>query len=45
MADYVPAKALVEQFGGMKVVYNGVLSTGPMNIVVPEGDANLTGGD
>jgi len=41
MADYVPAKALVEQFGGMKVVYNGVLSTGPMNIVIPEGDANL----
>ncbi len=41
MADYVPAKALVEQFGGMKIVYQGVLSTGPMNIVIPEGDANL----
>ena len=41
MADYVPAKALMEQFGGMKIVYQGVLSTGPMNIVIPEGDAKL----
>ena len=37
MADYVAAKALVEKFGGMKIVYQGVLSTGPLNIVVPEG--------
>ena len=41
MADYVPAQAVVDQFGGMKIVYKGVLSTGPLNIVVPEGDTSL----
>jgi polar amino acid transport system substrate-binding protein len=42
MADAVPAKALAEQ-GGMKLVFSGVLSSGPMNIVVPDGDAALAG--
>ncbi len=41
MADYVPAQAVVNQFGGMTIVYTGVLSTGPLNIVVPEGDTSL----
>lgn len=41
MSDYVPAKALVDKFGGMKIVYQGVLSTGPMNIVIPDGDKHL----
>lgn len=41
MADYVPAKTLANQFGGMKIVYQGVLSSGPMNIVIPDGDKNL----
>jgi len=41
MADYVPAQAIVSQFGGMKIVYHGVLSTGPVNIVLREGDADL----
>lgn len=41
MADLVPAKALMDKFGGMKVVYQGELSTGPLNIVVPEGDSGL----
>lgn len=41
MADYVPAQAVVNQFGGMTIVYKGVLSTGPLNIVVPEGDTSL----
>jgi polar amino acid transport system substrate-binding protein len=41
MSDYVPAQALVEQLGGLKIVYNGVLSSGPMNIVIPDGDAEL----
>ena len=41
MADYVPAQAVVSQFGGMTIVYHGVLSTGPLNIVVPEGDTAL----
>jgi polar amino acid transport system substrate-binding protein len=41
MSDYVPAQAYVNQYGGMTIVYKGVLSTGPVNIVIPEGDANL----
>lgn len=41
MSDYVPAQALAQQLGGMEIVYNGVLSSGPMNIVIPEGDTEL----
>jgi polar amino acid transport system substrate-binding protein len=41
MSDYVPAQALVKQLGGLSVVYQGVLSTGPLNIVLPEGDKEL----
>ena len=41
MADYIPAQALVDQLGGLKIVYHGVLSTGPMNIVLPEADKEL----
>jgi len=41
MADYIPAQAIESQFGGMKIVYHGVLSTGPVNIVVREGDAEV----
>lgn len=41
MSDYVPAKALAEQLGGLKIVYQGVLSSGPMNIVIPNGDVEL----
>jgi len=41
MSDYVPAQALVAQLGGLTIVYHGVLSTGPINIVLPEGDAEL----
>ncbi|MGB8981768.1 MAG: transporter substrate-binding domain-containing protein [Anaerolineales bacterium] len=41
MSDYVPAQALAEQLGGLKIVYHGVLSSGPMNIVIPNGDAEL----
>ena len=41
MSDYVPAQALAQQLGGMQIVYNGVLSSGPMNIVIPEGDTEL----
>ncbi len=43
MSDYVPAQALVAQLGGLKIVYHGVLSTGPINIVLPEGDKELQG--
>jgi polar amino acid transport system substrate-binding protein len=41
MSDYVPAQALVKQLGGLNIVYHGVLSTGPMNMVLPEGDKEL----
>jgi polar amino acid transport system substrate-binding protein len=41
MSDYVPAQALATQLGGLKIVYHGVLSSGPMNIVIPEGDKEL----
>jgi len=41
MSDYVPAQALVKQMGGLKIVYHGVLSSGPVNMVVPDGDQEL----
>ena len=41
MSDYIPAQALVGQLGGLEIVYHGVLSSGPMNIVIPNGDAEL----
>ena len=41
MSDYVPAQALVEQLGGLNIVYHGVLSTGPVNIVIPNEDKEL----
>jgi polar amino acid transport system substrate-binding protein len=41
MSDYIPAQALVKQLGGLNIVYHGVLSTGPVNIVLPEGDTEL----
>lgn len=41
MSDYVPAQALAKQLGGLKIVYHGVLSSGPMNIVVPDKDVEL----
>lgn len=41
MSDYVPAQALAQQQGGMKIIYHGVLSSGPVNMVIPDGDAEL----
>ena len=41
MADYVPAQAIVKQFTGFQILYHGVLATGPLNIVLQEGDAEL----
>jgi polar amino acid transport system substrate-binding protein len=41
MSDYIPAQALVKQMGGLNIVYHGVLSTGPVNIVIPDGDKEL----
>ena len=41
MSDYVPAQALVKQIGGLEIVYHGVLSSGPINIVLPNEDVEL----
>jgi polar amino acid transport system substrate-binding protein len=41
MSDYIPAQALAKQLGGLNIVYHGVLSSGPMNIVIPDGDKEL----
>ena len=43
MADYVPAKAILKQYTGFQVLYNGELSTGPLNIVLKNGDSELQG--
>ncbi len=42
MADAIPAKALAQQLGGVEIKLTAVVSSGPMNIVVPQGDAALT---
>ncbi len=41
MSDFVPAQALVEANPGFEIVYKGELSTGPINIVLPDGDTVL----
>jgi len=42
ITDYIPAQALADEIGGLKVIYHAEVSTGPVNIIVPEGDAELT---
>lgn len=41
MADAIPARALAQQLGGIEIILTAVVSSGPMNIVVPQGDATL----
>jgi len=41
MSDYIPAQTLFKQLGELKIIYHGVLSSGPVNIVLPEGDTEL----
>jgi polar amino acid transport system substrate-binding protein len=41
MSDYVPAQALANQLGGLEIVYHGVLSSGPINVVIPNEDVEL----
>ena len=41
MSDYIPAQALAKQLGGLEIIYHGVLSSGPMNIVIPDKDVEL----
>lgn len=42
LMESVVARSLAADLGGLQVVYEGEVSSGPMNIVVPEGDAELT---
>ncbi len=41
MADAIPARALAQQLGGIEIILTAVVSSGPMNIVVPQGDTAL----
>lgn len=41
MSDYDPAKYLAKSLGGLQVVWHGVLSSGPLNIVVPQDDKEM----
>jgi polar amino acid transport system substrate-binding protein len=42
MTDYIPAQALADGVGGLKVVFHAEVSTGPVNIITPEGSTELT---
>jgi len=42
ITDYIPAQALAEEVGGLKVIYHAEVSTGPVNIITPEGSTELT---
>ncbi len=41
MTDLIPAQFLSKQLGGLKVIHQGLYSSGPFNIVVPDGDKEL----
>jgi len=41
LMESVVARTLAEDMGGLKVVFEGQVSSGPVNIVIPEGDAEL----
>ena len=41
LADDVPAKAIVSQFDGLKILHEDMLYTGPINIVLPKGAGDL----
>lgn len=41
VADYVPGQAVIVQLGGLKIAFKGTLSSGPMNIIIPEGSTEL----
>lgn len=41
MSDSVPAEAIMKQQGGLKIVFKGILSGGPVNIVLKKGDKEL----
>ena len=42
MTDAVPAQALADELGGLKIAFQAELSTGPVNIITPQGENELT---
>jgi polar amino acid transport system substrate-binding protein len=42
MADYLPAKNLAAEGSGLVIPFHGVVTGGPLHIIVPEGDAELS---
>jgi polar amino acid transport system substrate-binding protein len=41
LMESVVARSLADDLGGLQLVYEGEVSSGPMNIVIPEGDTEL----
>jgi polar amino acid transport system substrate-binding protein len=41
MSDYIPMLAQAQGIGGLKVIYHAEVSTGPVNIVLPQGETEL----
>jgi polar amino acid transport system substrate-binding protein len=41
LMESVVARSLARDLGGLQVVFEGEVSSGPMNIVIPEGDTEL----
>lgn len=41
LADDVPAEAIVSQFEGLMIIHKDMLYTGPINIVIPDGESEL----
>lgn len=42
LMESVVALSLIDELGGLRIGYEGAISSGPINIVVPEGDVELT---
>jgi polar amino acid transport system substrate-binding protein len=42
LMESVVALSLIDELGGLRIGYEGSVSSGPINIVVPEGDTELT---
>lgn len=41
LMESVVARSLVEDLGGLEIAFEGEVSSGPVNIVIPEGDTEL----
>jgi polar amino acid transport system substrate-binding protein len=41
MTDYIPAQRLMQQSSGLTILYHGVVTGGPVYILLPKGEAEL----